>query len=130
VLFAFSSLDHFFCSVPGLQKIKIAMQIAFDDGGFALDDVEKPSLNMNIDADDDAWDDTEILQIFDAAVRSHVTKGQSSKCKKGKEKENSSILKEVDVYALNAVSNLSNTSIKYFPLCVVCVCVFTLLICD
>lgn len=59
------------------------MQIAFDDGGFALDDMEKPSLNMNFDSD--AWDDTEILQIFDAAVRSHVTKGQPSKGKKSKD---------------------------------------------
>jgi hypothetical protein len=59
------------------------MQIAFDDGGFALDDMEKPSLNMNFDSD--AWDDTEILQIFDAAVRSHVTKGQPNKGKKSKD---------------------------------------------
>ena len=66
------------------------MQIAFDDGGFALDDEGKPSLNVAFDTDD-AWDDTEILQIFDAAVRSHVTKGQPSKNKK----EKSSSLKEV-----------------------------------
>lgn len=68
------------------------MQIAFDDGGFALDDEEKPSLNIAFDTGD-AWDDTEILEIFDAAVRSHVTKGQPSK--KKKEKEKSSTSKEV-----------------------------------
>lgn len=70
------------------------MQIAFDDGGFALDDEEKPSLNITFDTDD-AWDDTEILQIFDAAVRSHVTKGQPSKNKNKNKKENSSGSKEV-----------------------------------
>ena len=58
------------------------MQRAFDDGGFALDDVEKPSLNVSFDHD--AWDDTEILEIFDAAVRSHTTKGTPAKSKKSK----------------------------------------------
>jgi hypothetical protein len=69
---------------PPVVPCNFNMQIAFDDGGFALDDVEKPSLNIDFDTDD-AWDDTEILEIFDAAVRSHMTKGQPGKSKKEKE---------------------------------------------
>lgn len=66
------------------------MNITFDDGGFALDGADRTSLNVPLDAGDDAWDDTEILQIFDEAVRSHVTKGQPRKNKKEQDKPSSS----------------------------------------
>lgn len=65
----------------------MAHKIIFDDGGYGGEnevDTNKLSLNDQF-GDEDAWDDTEILQIFDAAVRSHTTKGQLNKNKNRKQ---------------------------------------------
>ena len=54
------------------------MQIAFDDGGFGPGGGgERPQERV--------WDDSEILEIFDAAVSSHRVRGQP--LKKTKERQ-------------------------------------------
>ena len=79
------------------------MNIPFDDGGFGPeheegDQPQEQEGFPQVQFDEEAWDDTEILQIFDEAVRSHVTKGEKQKSKDKKEKAEESSAKVRSLY--------------------------------